>query len=110
MILTVVVNLFCYWLTVEVEKLQKETKLHHGSKVIVDFDISFYLVTAAGALSILATAFNFLRRYPVYEESQAEPLMEDYDGKDVVLFPPPPPPGPDMPQALSLPPPPAYTP
>ncbi|KAL4231964.1 hypothetical protein ACF0H5_009541 [Mactra antiquata] len=104
-ILSVVINLFCYWLTTEVESLQKQTKHHPGSKVIVDFDVSFYLVTAAGGLSVIATAFNCLRRHPVYEDNQGEALLDDYDGMDVL----PPLPVPD-PHILNLTPPPAYTP
>lgn len=100
-ILSVVINLICYWFTTEVEDLQIKTRLHEGkSRVIVDFDISFYLVTAAGGLSIFATAFNCLRRHPVYDDSgQGEQLLDDME---VML---PPPELPPMPPA-----PPPYTP
>lgn len=104
-ILSVVINLFCYWLTTEIESLQKETKHHPGSKVIVDFDVSFYLVTAAGGVSVLATAFNCLKRPTLYEDSQGESLLDDYDGMDIL-----PPLVPEPPPLLNLPPPPAYTP
>lgn len=104
-IICVVINLFCYWMTTEVDAVQVKTKLHTGSKVSVDFDVSFYLVTAAGCVSLLATAFNCLRRYPMYEDSQGESLLDDYDGMDPVSAL-----GPDMSQLASLPPPPAYTP
>lgn len=104
-ILSVVINLFCYWVTTEVETLQKTHKLHPGSKVIIDFDISFYLVTAAGGLGVIATAFNCLRRHPVYEESQGESLLDDYEGMDVL-----PPPLHEPPLLNLSPPPPAYTP
>lgn len=104
-ILSVVINLFCYWFTTEVERLQNQTKLP-TSKVVVDFDISFYLITAAGGLSVFATAFNCLRRHPVYEESdQGESLLDDYDALDVL-----PPPVPESAITPNLPPPPAYTP
>ena len=104
-IICVVINGFCYWITTEVEGLQKETKLHVGSKVTVTFDVSFYLVTAAGCVALMATAFNCLRRYPMYEDSQGESLLDDYDGMDPVSAL-----GPDMSHMASLPPPPAYTP
>lgn len=104
-IISVVINLFSYWLSTEVEMLQKDTKFHPGSKVIIDFDISFYLVTAAGGLSVIATAFNCLKRHPVFEDNQGESLLEDYDGTYVV-----PPVDVDMSHVLNLPPPPAYTP
>jgi len=87
-ILSVTINLFCYWLTTEVEELQKKTKLHPGSRVLVNFDISFYLITAAGGLSVIATAFNCLRRHPVYDDSgQGEQLLDDYDGLEAVMHP-----------------------
>lgn len=105
MILSVVINLLCYWLTTEIETLQKQTLAHPGSKVIIEFDISFYLVTAAGGLSVIATAFNCLKRHPVYEDSQGESLLDDYDGMDVL--PPPIVPESHMPNSA---PPPAYTP
>lgn len=104
-IICVVINLFCYWITTEVDALQKRSKTHTGSKVSVDFDISFYLVTVAGCVALLATAFNCLRRYPMYEDSQGESLLDDYDGMDPVSAL-----GPDMSQLASLPPPPEYTP
>lgn len=104
-IICVVINLFCYWMSTEIEHLQTVTKLHTGSKVIVDFDVSFYLVTGAGCAALLATAFNCLRTYPMYEDSQGESLLDDYDGMDPVTAL-----GPDMSQLASLPPPPAYTP
>lgn len=104
-ILCVIINLFCYWLTAEVESLQKLTKLHKGNKVVVSFDISFYLIAGAGAVGVVATAFNCLRRYPVYEESQSESLLDDYDGMEGIL-----PPEPDVSHLANLPPPPAYSP
>ncbi|XP_052770998.1 transmembrane protein 127-like [Mya arenaria] len=105
---SVVINLFCYWLATEVEILQTETKPHPGSKVLVDFAISFYVITAAGGLSVLATAFNCLCRYPLYEDSQGESLLDEYEGLEALL---PPPPAPDRSLSPnSLPAPPAYSP
>lgn len=101
-ILCVIINLFCYWLIVEVSGLQKLTKFHVGSKVDVTFDVSFYLITAAGAMGVIATAMNCLQRYPSLD-NQSEALLDDYDG---VEFPIPP----TEPQNLPVPPPPAYTP
>lgn len=110
-ILTVIINIFCYWLTTEVELLQNDTKMFVGSKVVVDFDISFYLVTASGGLSIIATAFNCLRRYPLQEESssQTEPLLDDTDALEPFGLPPGPPIIEGAPM-FNIPPPPAYTP
>ncbi|XP_062566363.1 transmembrane protein 127-like [Saccostrea cucullata] len=77
-ILCVIIDLFCYWLVTEVLFLQKMTKLHTGSKVTVTFDISFYLIAAAGGMGVFATALNCLRRYPVYEDDQANALLEEH--------------------------------
>ena len=66
----VIIDLFCYWLVSEVLFLQKMTKLHTGSKVTVTFDISFYLIAAAGGMGVLATALNCLRRYRVRQDDQ----------------------------------------
>lgn len=101
----VVVNGFTYWVTTEIEKLQRRTKIKMGSKVEVDFDVSFYLVAAAGGVAVLATASNCLRRYPIYEESQTESLLDDYDGVEALL-----PPGPEASALAQMPPPPAYSP
>jgi len=111
-------NLFCYWATTEIEQLQKDTKPHPGLLVIVDFDISFYLLTAAGAISIVATAINCLYQYPQpptvsdnHSSAQLEALLENYDGMEVL--PPPLPaavPPADPAPVSNLPPPPPYTP
>ncbi|XP_061192977.1 transmembrane protein 127-like [Saccostrea echinata] len=77
-ILCVITDLFCYWLVTEVLFLQKMTKLHTGSKVTVTFDISFYLIAAAGGMGVFATALNCLRRYPVYEDDQSNALLEEH--------------------------------
>lgn len=106
-ILCVIINLFCYWLTEEVSGLQRRTKFHVGSKVEVTFDISFYLITAAGAMGVIATAMNCLKRFPTHDH-MTEALLEDYDGLEGV-FPVPPPEAQSSPLS-NIPPPPAYTP
>lgn len=97
-----VINGFCYWVTEQVKELQKTTRMHLGSKVEVGFDISFYLVAGAGAISVIATACNCLRRYPPIDMDDQANLLEDYDGFE--------PPGPPAPELTMLPPPPAYEP
>ena len=59
----VVINGFCYWATLDLAKFQKETRLKPGSKIIINFSISFFLITAAGAVSVIAAACNLLRRH-----------------------------------------------
>ena len=128
----VTINGLCYWITTLVEHIQKATKIHKGSKVEVRFALSFYLIAFAGGLSVIASAWNLLRRYPPYEVSEhREHLLDDYDGVDFVPSPPssaaaamplpsgPPPSGPTPPAPTAaelvsptaqMPPPPAYTP
>lgn len=106
-ILCVIINLFCYWLTVEVAGLQRQTKVHVGSQVEVTFDISFYLITAAGGVGVIATAMNCLQRHPRHDQL-AESLLEDYDGLEGTF--PAPPPDVQISPMSNLPPPPAYTP
>ncbi|XP_048249210.1 transmembrane protein 127-like [Haliotis rufescens] len=71
--LCVVINLFCYWISFLVEQIQKKTKQDH---VEVTFDISFYLVAAAGSASVFAVACNCFRRYPLHEDVSYQRLNE----------------------------------
>ncbi|KAK6185788.1 hypothetical protein SNE40_007941 [Patella caerulea] len=105
-LMCVVINLFCYYVTVYVDELQNKTKLHKGSKVDVTFDVSFYLVTAAGGISVFSVAFNCLRRRSSFEEPRHNYVMNDYDDLNSLL----PPPEPEIAPMANLPPPPAYSP
>ncbi|CAL1525949.1 unnamed protein product [Lymnaea stagnalis] len=109
-VLCVTINLFTYWITTAIEKLQSSSRLHDGSKVQVTFDVSFYLVTAAGGLSVLATACNCLRRHTMYEstESSRNPDYLYFDDTEALI--PPPSPSTDVASLTNFPPPPAYTP
>ncbi|KAH9492728.1 hypothetical protein Btru_026176 [Bulinus truncatus] len=109
-ILCVTINLFIYWITTAIEKLQTTSRLHEGSEILVTFDVSFYLVTAAGGMSVLATAFNCLRRHPANESIEPS-RNSDYlyfDDTEVLL--PPVSPTTDFASLSNFPPPPAYTP
>ena len=105
-VMCVTINLFVYWITDAVQKLQLSTRLHVGSRVDVNFHVSFYLITAAGGMSVLATACNCLRRPRVYEQvrprdrylEDAEDLLPPTASEElapplssVPNFPPPPP-------------------
>ncbi|XP_074641548.1 transmembrane protein 127-like isoform X1 [Tubulanus polymorphus] len=105
-IICVVINGFTYWVTDLLEQLQIETKPHKGSKVEVTFDVSFYLIATAGAMSVIATACNCLRRHP----RDIEPhLLDDYDHDIWDLYGQGAP-ATQIPEQSCLPPPPAYTP
>lgn len=81
-ILTVIfclaINGFCFWISERIYYQQNETRDKNGKKVDVSFDVSYYLVVFASALSILATAFTLVRRYPSDEDEQIERLLEEY--------------------------------
>ncbi|CAF0990193.1 unnamed protein product [Brachionus calyciflorus] len=83
-ILTVIfclaINGFCFWISERMYYQQHETRLKNGKKVDVSFDISYYLIVIASGLSILATAFTLVRRYPSDEDEQIERLLEEYSG------------------------------
>jgi len=119
-VVCVTVNGFSFLVTQLIDRLQNETK-SATSKVEVRFDVSFYLVAAAGALSVIAAACNLLRRYRnPYESSpphllhqrdallpihHRDPLLRSVDGLDCHPL------TPDYYAPMSnLPPPPAYTP
>lgn len=115
-VLCIILNGLSYWATELLLVYQTKTKLLQGSKVVVQFSVSFYLVTAAGAMAVLAAACNLLMRHShslsssgsshIYRETfdprDREHLLDDYDGMDLgmgrLAFYPPPPPYSAMPQ------------
>lgn len=83
-ILTVVfcliINGFCFWISNKMYEQQNETRGKKGKKIDISFDVSYYLIVLASGLSILATAFTLIRRYPTDEDEQLERLLEEYTG------------------------------
>lgn len=75
-----IVNGFCFWISEKINDQQIETRSKKGKKIDVSFDVSYYLIVLAGGLSILATAFTLIRRYPSDEDEQLERLLEEYTG------------------------------
>lgn len=70
-----------YWITELIKILQRKTRMHTGSTVHVSFGVSFYLIAAAGVVSILATAFNLLRcRWD--SQNNREHMFGNYEGID----------------------------
>ncbi|BFY98200.1 hypothetical protein BsWGS_01240 [Bradybaena similaris] len=108
-VMCVAIDMFAYWITSNVEKLQVSTRLHDGSRVEVTFDASFYLITAAGGMSVIATACNCLRRHSVYNVSDSARHADHvyFDDVEALL---PPLPSSDSGSHSNYPPPPAYTP
>lgn len=109
-VMCLAIDMFAYWITTDVEKLQKASRVFEGSKVEVTFDVSFYLITAAGGMSVIATACNCLRRHSSYEMSESSRHAADhiyFDDVEALL---PPSPTSEHSSQSNLPPPPAYSP
>ena len=104
------INGFCFWVSERMFDQQAKTRLKKGKKIDVAFDVSYYLIVTASGLSILATAFTLIRRYPNDEDEQIERLLEEYTGgyeeslhvERSLPAPPSPPPGPPPPPPLLL--------
>lgn len=79
-LLCVTINGFCYWSAMLMEEVLQEHIKAPGSRVVVSFEVGFYLIVASGALSVIISATNLLRPYSSYEESiPRERLVEDWD-------------------------------
>lgn len=89
-ILTVIIclsiNGFCFWISENMYAQQSETRSKKGKKIEVAFDVSYYLIVLASGLSILATAFTLIRRYPTDEDDQLERLLEEYTSYEEPLL------------------------
>lgn len=80
------INGFCFWVSERMNEQQNETRPKRGKRVDVAFDVSYYLIVLASGLSILATAFTLIRRYPTDEDEQLERLLEEYTGFEEPLL------------------------
>ncbi|KAI0242321.1 hypothetical protein LSAT2_014103 [Lamellibrachia satsuma] len=77
----VAIHGLCYWITELIENFQKKTRTHVGSNVQVSFGVSFYLIAAAGIISIASTAFSLMRcRWD--SRHDRERLFGNYEGID----------------------------
>lgn len=79
-IFCLIINGFCFWISEKMYEQQNETRGKKGKKIDISFDVSYYLIVLASGLSILATAFTLMRRYPTDEDEQLERLLEEYTG------------------------------
>lgn len=79
-ILCLIINGFCFWVSERIYDQQYLTRFKKGKRVDVQFDVSYYLVVLASGLSILATAFTLVRRYPTDEDEQLDRILEEYTG------------------------------
>lgn len=81
----ITINGFSYWAATVLEVFQEITKLKKGDpKPVVQFSISFYLITASGVMSVIAAATNLLRRSYHHSDHHGDRdrLLDDYDGMD----------------------------
>ena len=67
----VLVTGFAYWISEYLELVTQETKLRRTSKTDVQFSVSFYLMTAAGVMSLFASLCNLIKT-EVYTPEQQE--------------------------------------
>lgn len=72
---------FCYWVGRILFKNFHSHKRAHGSRVIVNFGSSYYILIGAAVFNIFAAACNLLRRYPPHSwhNEQREPILHDMD-------------------------------
>lgn len=71
-LLCTVVTGLCFWASELIYDIQDKTRSKIGKKVEVQFDVAYYLVVISNGLSLLASAFALLRRYPTAEEEHLE--------------------------------------
>ncbi|XP_067126468.1 transmembrane protein 127-like [Centruroides vittatus] len=81
-LLCVVVIGLCFYISTLMEQQQKSTKINATTKVEIKFDVSYFLVSGAGAMAILAAAANLLRRYPIIESQSTQGLLDDADNTE----------------------------
>ncbi len=71
-LLCTVVTGLCFWASELIYDIQDKNRSKIGKKVEVQFDVAYYLVVISSGLSLLASAFALLRRYPTAEEEHLE--------------------------------------
>lgn len=96
-LLCVIITGFAYWSAQEIEYVQGVTKEHPGSKVQVQFDIAFYLVSAAGLMGVVSVACNTLKPCPRRTRDDRQRLLVEQSMSTenlpyMLAMPPPPPP------------------
>lgn len=71
----------CYWAAMLLSVNLHAHKRAQGSRVLVDFGISYYILISAAVSNIVATACNLLRRYPPSPPPQpdTQPILNDVD-------------------------------
>jgi len=85
-LLCTVVTGLCFWASELIYDIQDKNRSKIGKKVEVQFDVAYYLVVISSGLSLLASAFALLRRYPTAEEEHLERLMDDWSRREEPLF------------------------
>lgn len=71
-LLCTVVTGLCFWASELIYDIQDRTRSKIGKKVEVQFDVAYYLIVISNGLSLLASTFALLRRYPTAEEEHLE--------------------------------------
>lgn len=67
---------FAYWISEYLELVTQETKLRRTSKTDVQFSVSFYLMTAAGVMSLFASLCDLIKT-DLYTPTQEQEQQHD---------------------------------
>lgn len=81
-LLCVIIIGLCFYISTLMEQQQRAVKITSTTKVEVKFDISYFLITGAGAVAILATAANLLKQYPIIENQNTDNLLDDMENNE----------------------------
>jgi hypothetical protein len=81
-LLCVTITGFAYWSAQQIEHVQEMTKQHVGSKVQVQFDVAFYLVSAAGLVGVVSVACNTLKPCPRRTRDDRQHLLSEHPSMD----------------------------
>lgn len=100
-IICIVINGLSYLVVEQMASYFQANPFHEGSRIDVEFSLGFYMITSAGAMSIIGVACNLLRR------TMSHSRREHHGDQRPIRHPPPANP---YPSVCSQPAPPPYTP
>ena len=63
MCVSIVISGMCYLVTDKLTAYYEANRILDGSRVLVEFDIGFYMITAAGAMSVIAVGATLTQVY-----------------------------------------------
>ncbi|XP_067934882.1 transmembrane protein 127-like [Watersipora subatra] len=70
----------CYWAATLLEDNLREHKRARGSRVVIYFGVSYYVLICSAVINIVATACNLLRKYPpTRRREDTQPILNEVD-------------------------------